>query len=182
MQSKTETPVQPELGFAWWRFSGWATLILGTLYLLATGLGEYKVVGALLLVLNIWLGAAILSMSRWAFLLGTIASLNPILWVINGIYLKNRWNHPRVVGVEAAAEIAAAKMSAAPPRPTSKVLGPNEEELYAAAMAEVQGDQRRPGLWALCFAQSGGSEAAATAQYITKRVLELREDWDRTIR
>ena len=29
--------------------------------------------------------------NRTAWVIGTIGSLNPILWVINGIYLKHRW-------------------------------------------------------------------------------------------
>lgn len=164
-----------ELGFGWWKFSGWVTLIVGTIYLLATGFGEYKVLGFILVILNLWLGVAILSMSRWAFLIGTIASLNPILWIINGIYLKKRWNHPRVIGEEAAAEIAEAKRVVSPPPLPESEPQLNEESLYEAAMREVQGGQRREGLWAMCFAQAGGNESAATAQYLTKRVQEMRE-------
>lgn len=164
-----------ELGFGWWKFSGWATLIVGSIYLLATGFGEYKVLGFILLVLNIWLGVAILSMSRWAFLIGTMASLNPILWIINGIYLKNRWNHPRVIGEEAAAEIEEKKNVDSPPPQAISVSQPNEESLYEAAMREVKSGQRREGLWAMCFAQTGGNESVATAQYLTKRVQEMRE-------
>lgn len=33
---------------------------------------------------------------KYSFLILTIISLNPILWVINGIYLKNRWEHPLI--------------------------------------------------------------------------------------
>jgi len=30
--------------------------------------------------------------NRWGFLILTILSLNPLMWIINGIYLVNRWN------------------------------------------------------------------------------------------
>lgn len=28
--------------------------------------------------------------------IATIISVNPLVWIINGIYLKNRWCHPKV--------------------------------------------------------------------------------------
>ena len=28
---------------------------------------------------------------RWAFVMFTLALMNPIIWIINAIYLKNRW-------------------------------------------------------------------------------------------
>lgn len=34
----------------------------------------------------------ILKRSKWAFIIGTLIQLNPILWIINGLYLKNRWS------------------------------------------------------------------------------------------
>jgi len=33
----------------------------------------------------------IIKRKRWGWIVATILSLNPILWVVNGIYLKNRW-------------------------------------------------------------------------------------------
>jgi hypothetical protein len=45
---------------------------------------------------------AIIKRHKWAFVLGTILSLNPLLWVINGIYIRNRWSElidlPRIFG------------------------------------------------------------------------------------
>lgn len=44
----------------------------------------------------------IIKRNKWAFVLGTVLSLNPLLWVINGIYIKNRWSElkdlPRMFG------------------------------------------------------------------------------------
>jgi len=170
--NESTNQIQHELGFGWWKFSGWATLIIGTIYLATVGLSEYKVIGFILLILNIWLGIAILTLSRWAFLIGTIASLNPILWIINGIYLKNRWNHPKVAGTDNS---PLSSYSSAPTGETVKKPHIEEEALYEIAMREVQSDQRRPGLWSMCFAQMNGNESAATAQYISKRVAELKK-------
>ena len=34
----------------------------------------------------------IIKRNKWAWIVGIILQLNPILWIINGIYLKNRWS------------------------------------------------------------------------------------------
>lgn len=45
---------------------------------------------------------AIIKRNKWAFVFGTILSLNLILWIINGIYIRNRWSElkglPRMLG------------------------------------------------------------------------------------
>ncbi|MEM7401236.1 MAG: hypothetical protein AAF304_04720 [Pseudomonadota bacterium] len=33
----------------------------------------------------------VIKRKRWGWIVATIFSFNPVLWVINGIYLKNRW-------------------------------------------------------------------------------------------
>lgn len=132
-----------ERGFGWWKFNGWATLFVGTIsLLLATGYGEYEVLGVIAIVLNIWLGVAILKMSRWALLMGTIGSLNPILWIINGIYLKSRWSHRRLIGEEAAAELAENRVVDSPQTQVNLVSQPSEESLYEAAMRKVKRGER----------------------------------------
>lgn len=49
-----------------------------------------------------------------------------------------------------------------------------EEDLWACALREFESSERREGLWAKAFAQSGGNEAAAKAQYLRERVEQLR--------
>jgi hypothetical protein len=41
-----------------------------------------------------------IKMNVWAFAAITVASLNPELWIVNAIYLKNRWNSHRIKGLE----------------------------------------------------------------------------------
>ena len=48
----------------------------------------------------------ILKFNKYAFLIATILSFNPLLWIINGIYLKNRWCHPRVNNGKACGQYA----------------------------------------------------------------------------
>ncbi|MCY1462409.1 hypothetical protein D9M71_801800 [compost metagenome] len=48
-----------------------------------------------LLAANLLLCLGIIRYNKWCFLVMTVFSFNPALWIINGIYLKNRWNHPR---------------------------------------------------------------------------------------
>lgn len=45
---------------------------------------------------------AIIKRNKWAFVFGTVLSLNPLVWIIDGIYIRNRWSElkdlPRVFG------------------------------------------------------------------------------------
>ena len=45
----------------------------------------------MLLIIFAPLGVLALKRNRWAFVAITVLSINPIVWVINGFYLKNRW-------------------------------------------------------------------------------------------
>ena len=50
-----------------------------------------------------------------------------------------------------------------------------EEDLWAKAAAELNSEQRRPGLWAKAFANENGNETAAKAAYLRERVQQLSE-------
>ena len=50
----------------------------------------------------------------------------------------------------------------------------SEEGMWAAAMAEESSANRRQGLWAKCFGESGGVESAAKAAYMAVRVEEMK--------
>ena len=45
----------------------------------------------------------IIKRNKWAWIVGIILQLNPILWIINGIYLKNRWSEMSGLSIEAVA-------------------------------------------------------------------------------
>jgi hypothetical protein len=85
-----------DIGFTWWKAWGWLGLIVGSLSIFSlanTGLDEFLI---FILILNAVLMIMILKLNKYAFLIATVLSLNPIIWIINGIYLKNRWKHPKV--------------------------------------------------------------------------------------
>lgn len=42
-------------------------------------------------------GVGILKRKQWAWIAGTVLALNPVVWVVNGIYMSNRWKE---MGVE----------------------------------------------------------------------------------
>ena len=84
-----------ELGFTWWKVWAWIGLTLGNLILFFQ-LQEAMPLAITLIVINTILNVMILKLNKYVFLIATILSINPIIWIINGIYLKNRWNHPKV--------------------------------------------------------------------------------------
>ena len=84
-----------ELGFTWWKVWAWIGLTLGNLTLFLQ-LQEVMPLAITLIVINTILNVMILKFNKYVFLIATILSINPIIWIINGIYLKNRWNHPKV--------------------------------------------------------------------------------------
>lgn len=93
--SDTISTTSPELGFKWWSIWAWLGLTLGNLYVLGT-LQQLMTTALIIVLVNSVLMVFILKHNKYAFLIATVLSINPIVWIINGIYLKNRWNHPRV--------------------------------------------------------------------------------------
>jgi hypothetical protein len=97
-----------EYSFGWWKGYAWLILIVGNLFIfgqianLAYSLNpdadrdRIILVSLLLIIPNSILGVMILKFNKYAFLISTILSINPIIWIVNGIYLKNRWSHPSV--------------------------------------------------------------------------------------
>ena len=87
-----------DLGFKWWKTWGWLGLTFGSIYILFTPLGNsgIEIWTLIIFILNTALGVMILKLNKYAFLIMTVLSLNPIVWIINGIYLKNRWKNPKV--------------------------------------------------------------------------------------
>lgn len=91
---KTEDMAEKEVGFDWWIVWCLLGLTFGNLFIgmlvKPSGLALAAIV-----VQTFYLILALM-FNKYAFLVATVLSLNPILWVVNGIYLSNRWNHPKV--------------------------------------------------------------------------------------
>lgn len=51
----------------------------------------------------------------------------------------------------------------------------SDENFWASALTELEGKDRRPGLWARCFSETDGVESVAKARYLQYRTRELLE-------
>ncbi len=80
-------------GFVWWNIWGILGLTV-TNFLLIGNLQEYLTGKQLLslLIFNTVLHIIVLMKNKYAFLISTILS-GPLMWIINGVYLKHRWDH-----------------------------------------------------------------------------------------
>ena len=52
----------------------------------------------------------------------------------------------------------------------------NNEDIYAQALEEFEGDNRNQGLYAKCFAEADGDENKAKVRYIKSRADELTQN------
>ena len=97
-----QSAVKQELGFTWWNVWAWLGLTLGNLMTLGAFADIPDAMGIAwgFVIINTILNILILRYNKYAFLIATILSLNPLYWIINGIYLKNRWCDPKVNNVE----------------------------------------------------------------------------------
>lgn len=93
------------LGFKWGYFTGFRILFVGMIILSFLALGaatgdlsqdEAFGFGFLITVVLLVPGVFILLRHRWAWILYTIGSMNPLLWWINGTYIKNRWKEIKI--------------------------------------------------------------------------------------
>ena len=171
-----------DVGFTWWRVWSWLCLVGGTLALVMS-LGKLGGWTILLVGLNIFVSIFMLQYSRAAFLTMTILSLNPLTWIINGIYLKNRWNHPLVLAGSGRDN----SMNPTAPliTPTSSEFGiaavvatvtaaKNNNDVYQYAAEEIESGNIDKGLWARLFSEADGDENRTRARYIKERVTMMR--------
>jgi hypothetical protein len=90
----------------------------------------------------------------------------------------------RAVAPPGATRRAAVATSTPPPMglPSSSMTELSQhqmdEDLYSAAFSELETGNRRPGLWAKCYAATDGVEPAAKAMYLRERVLQMQVSLD----
>lgn len=97
---ETENHKKSEVSFKWWDIWAWISifiLLTYTSYAWYT-YGNQTAITFLIITnsISIVLYIYVLKYNKYAFLLATILSFNIILWVINGVYLKRRWEHSKV--------------------------------------------------------------------------------------
>jgi len=87
--------------YAWGYFIALMAISLGC-GLAVLGLAELSEPGGdsgssiILGLLSTLLGVLIFKRNRWGWLAFVVLGLNPAAWIINGVYLKNRWQEMKV--------------------------------------------------------------------------------------
>jgi hypothetical protein len=97
LQDRRAEPMGKQTGFFWWETCGQTGLLFGSLLIIGQFYRAPAVMVAVL-VFNVLICWGILRYNKWVFLFATVISFNPIFWIVNGIYLKNRWHHPQCNG------------------------------------------------------------------------------------
>jgi len=93
--TKFEKEHKKDIGFQWWVVWAWLSLTLGNFYTIFI-LRDMMILAVILITISSVLAVMILRFNKYAFLVATILTFNPLFWIINGIYLKRRWHHSKV--------------------------------------------------------------------------------------
>lgn len=109
-QRRKKTAAADQLPYTWGYFQAASGLLSGCFAFVAVGVAARSSsaqsgVWLIWLVLAlIWTPAGyfVLKRRRWAWVVHTVASLNPLWWIINTIYARNRWTE---FGAEASARV-----------------------------------------------------------------------------
>ena len=89
------------LPFAWGFFVGYMGVVFSVISAASLFIGSGRKYGSasaemvalgVFMLLTALIHVYMIKRNKWAWLLGIIISFNPILWIVNGIYLKNRWH------------------------------------------------------------------------------------------
>jgi hypothetical protein len=195
--------VKDSLGFTWWKLWTWLWLTVGNLSIFLTAIAYQNLpVGILFVCAITVLCYYSLQLNRWAFIALTVFNINPITYIINGIYVYNRWNHSKVIAASSdddkktsgdksnssanenrfPIDVQIDRMSR--PDATSrdsifdKELSDAEEEaMYEIAAKELTESTYQKGLWAKCFSEADGEENKAKALYLRRRAEFLKASW-----
>ena len=144
-------------------------LVAGTMRQQGLDLTSVRVLLAVLVLTYFPLAILTLRRNRIGFVLLSVLQLNPINWLINGIYIKNRWQElsPSVI----SQPVFAGTGSSPPSHPTQHVSATNAH--FAQAFSEMETGSQDKGLWARCYADANGEEGKAKAAYLRHRAIAL---------
>lgn len=121
-------------------------------------------------------GIFLLNRNRFAWVFFTVCSLNPLIWIINGVYIKHRWQEMGrgITPLDINDSFPSSQSSRGQPIKPSHL--DNVNRFYAQAMAECSAsnaDRRDQNLWAKAFAMADGDEKRTQARYIEMRATSL---------
>jgi hypothetical protein len=103
------------------------------------------------------------------------AAMSVALFVIAYRLVRPRSKDPTADPHSSPSDTGAGQLEQVQSRP-KQPSAESDERLWSAALAEVDGQSRRPGLWAKAFSEAGGNESAAKAAYLKARVAELEDE------
>jgi hypothetical protein len=98
------------VSFIWWKFQAYTgflycVFVLVLAFIISPSKYNFYNTSFITLSISILLGCAaycwsIVKYNRWAFIIGTLITWNPFIWMINFFYMKNRWNEARLLGAQ----------------------------------------------------------------------------------
>ncbi len=176
---------QEELGFTWWLVWSWLSLAIGVPLAFMMMLSrEWGLTVLFFIPIHITICIYMLKYNRYAFTAGTALTLNPIIWIINGIYVKNRWEHPKVIAGSVKKPVKTQNISKA--REPSDIVSTSTSSAvktikeasnsdYARIANEITSGNIDQGLWTRLFVETDGDENRTRARYIKARIASLTE-------
>ena len=112
----------------------------------------------------------IIKRQRWAWVTGTILQFNPLLWVLNTIYIRSRW-----------AELSSNASAATDSQCVVDNSIAASRDNYKEAWDELERGDFDKGTWAQAFAEAEGNEEKAKAAYLKTRSQELSRQGEEQI-
>jgi hypothetical protein len=185
LKSKSDDSNNQDLGFTWWYVWSWLNLGLGVPLVFLKMLDMRW--GFVSVILALAYGAICISMlayNRYAFVAATVLSINPLVWIINGVYVKNRWMHPKVISGSMKQKTGSDKNKKVPSTLEdllsrtslimNKVNVPSNSD-YVRVSDEIALGKIDEGLWTRFFVETDGDEKRTLARYIKARAVSIAE-------
>lgn len=175
---------QEELSFTWWLVFSWLCLTIRVpINLMMVISKEWGLSGIVFVLLDITLCIYMLKYNRYAFAISTFLG-TPFFWIINWIYLKNRWEHPKVVAASVKEKVLVQKhtksrhvsdlTSQSSEVMTKPMIRPSDSD-YARIANEITSGNVDAGLWTRLFVETDGDENQTKARYIKARIASFAE-------
>lgn len=131
--------------YAWGFFQGISGLIWGALIAVAAAGAiiddNWHVAAAALVAALAYIGSGwgVIRRYRWAWVPHTVLSLNPLWWIINSVYLRNRWREMAGTNASSDSPFADHLTETRPRRSYALTLNPTQIRIIGVAVALMAG-------------------------------------------
>lgn len=169
--------------YQWGFFLGYSLIVIGVAswaMVFVVERIEFRVLWSVLPTVVIATGVFVVKRRRWAWIVATVLTANPLLWIANYFYGRNRWDEFAQDGPRSG------QFGSDQPRSEPKITGkpgldmaaprlhqPSKED-YARALDEIESAKVDRGLWAQALAETDGDLQKAKARYIRLRTQSQR--------